>query len=106
MGGRCSGLFYLGTQPFLFCQHLQYSIITEINMIITVTGVIIVKMNLTPVDNQEVTGIDLSYVKVLFMLNTDKCSILGILGARACNIMSFMLEMFRDCIKLKLSILE
>ena len=65
------GLVYLGTQPFLFHQHLQYSVITEINMIITVTEVPTVEMNLTPLKCQGVIGIDLSFVKALFMLNTD-----------------------------------
>ena len=61
-------------------------------------------MNLTLLDDQEVTGIDLSFVKVLLMLNTDICFISGILLARLCNLSSFRLEMFRDCIKQKLSI--
>ena len=63
-------------------------------------------MNLTLWDDKGVVGIDLSFVKVLFMLNTDMCFILGILLARLCNLSSFRLYMFRDCIKIKLSILE
>ena len=90
----------------MFNRYLQYSVITKINMIITVTGVPLIEMNLTLSDDQEVIGIDLSFVKVLFMLNTDMCFILGILVARICNLSSFRLEMFRDCIKLKLLILE
>ena len=58
-GGRgCCGLVYLGTQPFLFCQHLQYSVITEINIITTVTGITIMGMNLTPLEDQEVIAPD------------------------------------------------
>ena len=76
--------------------------ITEINIIITVTGIPIVEMNLILLDDQEVVCIDLSFVKVLFMLDMDICFILGILFARLCNLSSFRLEVFRDCIKLKL----
>ena len=75
-------------------------------MIITVTGVPIAEMNLTLLDDQEVIGTDLRFGRVLFMLNMDMCFILGILLARVCNLSSFRLEMFRDYIKLKLSILE
>ena len=57
------------------CQNLQYSVITEINMIITVTEVTILEMNLTLSEDQEVLGIDQSFVKVLLMLNMDKCFI-------------------------------
>ena len=59
--------------------------ITEINIIITVTVVPIVDMNLALLDGQEVLGIDLSFVKVLFMLNKDMCFISGILLTRLCN---------------------
>ena len=80
--------------------------ITELNIIITVTGVPIVEMSLTLLDDQEVIGIDLGFVKVFFMLNKDIVSFLGILLARLCSLSSFRLEMFRDCIMLKLSIFE
>ena len=75
------GLVYSGTQLFLFHKHLQYSVITEINIIIPVTGVPIVEMNLTLLNDWEVIGIDPSFVKVLFMLNTNMCVISGILLA-------------------------
>ena len=57
-GRRWCGLVYLGTQLLLICQHLQYSVITEINIVATVTGVTIVEMNLTPVEDWEVIGTD------------------------------------------------
>ena len=97
---------YLGTQPFLFHQHLQYRVITEINIITTGTDVTIVEINLTPLEAQEILGIDQSFVKTLLMLNTDKNIISPVLVAIAFNLCSFRSEMFRDCIKLKLSILE
>ena len=43
-----------------------------INMITTATGVPIVEINLIPLEDQEVTGTDQSFVKVLLMLNMDK----------------------------------
>ena len=53
-GGRgCCGLVYLGTQTLLFHQHLQYSVITDINIVTTVTGVTIVEINLTPLEDQK-----------------------------------------------------
>ena len=73
-------------------------------MIITVTGVPIVEMSLTLLDGQGVIGIDLSFGKVLIILNIDRCFISAILGARACNLSSCRFETFRDCLKLKLSI--
>ena len=57
-------------------------------MIITVTGVPIVEMNLNLLDDLEIIGNDLTFVKVLLMLNMDKCFIVGILAARACNLLS------------------
>ena len=81
----CGGLVYLDSQPFLFCQNLQYSVITETNVITTVTGVTIMVMNLTPVEDQAVIGTYQSFVKAFLMLNTDKCFILSILIAIAFN---------------------
>ena len=75
-------------------------------MIITVTRVPIVEMNLILLDDQEVMGNHLSFVKVVYMLNRDKCFIPAIIVASSCNLTTFRLEIFRDCIKLKLSILE
>ena len=76
---------YLGTHPFSFCQHLQYSVITKINMITTVTEVTIVEMNLILMECQDVIGTDQSFVKVLLMLKMDKCFISGIVVAMVCN---------------------
>ena len=105
-GSGCCGLVYLGIEPFLFHQHLQYSIITEIKIITTVTGATIMEMNLTPLEDPEVFGTDWSFVKILLMLNIDASFILGILVAITFNLWSFRFEMFKDCIKLKISILE
>ena len=62
--------------------------------------------NLTSVDDQKVGGSDLIFIKELFMLNTDMCFIAGILLARFCKLSSVRLEIFKDCIMLKLLILE
>ena len=65
-----------------------------------------VENNLTFMDDQKVGGNDLIFIKVLFILNTDMCFILGILLAKFCKLSSVRLEMFRDCIRLKLLILR
>ena len=75
-------------------------------MINTVTGVTTVEMNLIPLEFQDIIGTDQSFFKVLLMLNMAKCFISGILVATVCNEWSFRFEMFRDFIKLILSILE
>ena len=62
---------------------------------------ILISPTIAVLDDQGGIGIYLSFVKVLFMLNMDKCFISGILGVRACNLSSFRFEMFKDCIKLK-----
>ena len=49
----------------MFCKREKVQVL---NMIITVTGVATVEINLTLLD-------DLGFVKVLFMLNIDKCFI-------------------------------
>ena len=56
--------------------------------------------------DQKVGGNDLILVNVLFMLNTDMCFISGILLAMLFKLSSVRLDMSRDCIKLKLLILE
>ena len=61
-----------------------------------------VENNLTLVDDQEVGGNDLIFVKVLFMLNTDMCFISEFLLTNFCKLSSVRLEMLRDCIRLKL----
>ena len=65
-----------------------------------------VESNLTSMDDQKVGGSDLIFIKVLFMLNKDMCFISCILLARFCKLSSVRLEMFRDCMRLKLLILE
>ena len=70
--GWC-GLVYSGTQLYLFYQHLQYSMIIDIDITITDTGV---NMNLILPEDQEILGADWSFIKV----------ILGILVAMAYNL--------------------
>ena len=53
--------------------------ITEINMIATFIGVNTVGIILTTWEDQWVIGIDCSSVRVLLMLNMEKCFISGIL---------------------------
>ena len=62
--------------------------------------------NLTSMDDQKLGGNDLIFINVLFMLKTDICLISGILSAKFCKLSSARLEMFRDCIRQKLLILE
>ena len=61
---------------------------------------------LTFVGDQKVGGSDLIFIKLLFILNTDMCFISGFLLARFCKLLSVRLEIFRDCMRLKLLILE
>ena len=65
-----------------------------------------VENNLTFVNDQKLWGNDLILVNVLFMLITDTCFISDILLAKSCKLSSVRLDMFRDCIRLKLLILE
>ena len=98
---------YLHTQLFLHWKHLQYVvIIINANIIVVNMGVPIVESNLTSVDDQKVGKNDLSLVKVLFMLKTDMCFISCILLAKLFKFSSVMIDISRDCFKLKLLILE
>ena len=72
---------------------------------IAIIGVPMVDYNLASMDDQKVGVNDLILVKVLFMLNTDIHFILGILWAMIFKL-SVRLNVSRDCIKLKLIILE
>ena len=81
-------------------------IIIIATIIVVIIGVPIVKSNCTSMDDQKVVGDDLSFVKVLFMLNTDMCFISSILLARLFKFSSRMLDISRDCIKLEILILE
>ena len=76
-----------------------------INMNTTIIGDNMVGITLTIWEDQWVMGIDHSFVRVLLMLNMEQCFISGILVAIACKSRSLRFEMFRYCIKLKLSIL-
>ena len=66
----CCGLVYLGTQQYFF-HHVQYRVITKINMITTVIGVNLVGIILTIWGDQWVIGIDCSFVRVVLMLKME-----------------------------------
>ena len=100
------GPVYLYTQPFLYQKHLQYTIIINTIIMVVIIGVPMVENSLTSVDDKKVGSNDLILFKVLFMLNTDMCFISGILLAILFKLSSVRLNMSRDCIKLKLLILE
>ena len=51
------GLVYLGTQPYIFHKHLQYRVITKINMTTSVIGVNMVGIILTTWEDQWAIGI-------------------------------------------------
>ena len=84
-GLGCCCLFHLGTQLYLFCQNLQYSVIIDINTINTVIWVNMVGIILTTWVNQGVIGMDCTFVSVLLILNMEKFFISGILVAIACK---------------------
>ena len=87
---------------FPFWKHLHYLvIIINASIIVVIIGVPIIESNSTIVDDQKVGGDNLSFLKVLFMLNTDMCFFSGILLARLVMVPSVMLDISRDCIKLK-----
>ena len=100
------GPVYLHTQAFLYQKHLQYTIIINTNNVIVVIGVPMLDNNLISVNDQKVDANELFLVKVLFMLNTDMCFMSRILLAMLFKLSSVRLDMSRDCIKLKLLILE
>ena len=106
LAGEVFGPVCFHTQPLLYWKHLQYTVIINANIMIVIIGMPMVENSLTFVDNQKVGGNDLILVKVLFMLNTDMCFISHILLAMLFKLSSVRLDMSRDCIKLKLLILE
>ena len=55
---------------------------------------------------QKLGGNDLSFVNILFILKMDTCFNSRILLAKASSPLSVRLDIFRDCIKLKLFIFE
>ena len=75
-------------------------------MIITATGAHMVKNSLTFMGDQKLGGKDLSFVNMLFILKIDTNFISGILLAKTFNPSSVRLDVFTDCIKLKLFIFE
>ena len=103
--GREVGLVYLHTQVFLFCKNLQYKPIDRAIMLIAAIEVPVVKNILIFIGDQKLCGYVLSFVSVLFMLKIDTCFISRILLAKLYNPLSVRLEIFKDCIKLKLFIL-
>ena len=97
---------YLYTQLFSFQKHLQYKPMDRNNMMITAIGVPIVENIWTFRRDQKLGGNDLSFVNVLFILEMDTCFISGILLGKVSSPLSVKLNIFRDCIKLKLFIFE
>ena len=73
---------------------------------ITTIGVPMVENIWTFMGDQKLGVNDLSSVNILFILEMDTCFISGILLARASSPLSVRLNIFRDCIKLKLFIFE
>ena len=60
----------------------------------------------TFIEDQKLLRSVLSFVSVLFMLKIDICLISSILLAKFYNLSSMILDRLKDCIKLKLSIVE
>ena len=87
-GGVSCGLVHLGTQLYLFHQHLQYSATSNITIIIIVIGVNMVRIILTMWADQWVISMECSFVSVLLILNLEKCFISGILVAITCHSLS------------------
>ena len=81
-------------------------IIINASIMVVIIEMLMVESNFTFMDDQKVGGDDLSFVKVLLMLNTDMCLISSVLLARLFMVSSVVLHISNDCIKLKLLILE
>ena len=96
--GKEISLVYLCAQFFLFWKHFQYKPMDMSNMMITAIGV--------PMRDHKLAVNDLSFVNVLFILEMDSYFILAILLARAPSPLSVRIDIFRDCIKLKLFVLN
>ena len=80
--------------------------IINASIIVVIIGVPIIESNFILIGDQNVGGYDLCFVKVLFMLSADMCFISSTLLARLFKVLSEVLDISRDCIKLKLSTLE
>ena len=74
------------TQLLPVQKHLQYNVIETNNIIITVDGLPMVETNLTFMGDQKLSVNDLSFVKVLFILEMETCFISGIWLARVFNL--------------------
>ena len=72
------------------------------NKIITAIGVPM----LTLMEDQKLDGNDLSFVIISFTLKMDTCFNSEILLAKASSALSVRLDIFKDCIKLKVFIFE
>ena len=75
-------------------------------MMITAIGVLMVENILTFMGDQKLGGNDLNLVIVLFILKKDTYFIPGILLAKDSSLLTVRLDIFRDCIKLKVFIFE
>ena len=104
VGGLWSSIFKCTT--LFISKTFAYKPIDKNNIIITVIGIPVVENTLKFVDDQKLGGNDLSFINILLILKMDTCFISGISFAKACNLSSVRLDMFRDYIRLKLLILE
>ena len=101
-----TGIVCLYTQLFLFWKYLQYKPVDRAITLSAVIEVPMAKMFLLSIKDQKPWRHVLSFVSVLFMPKIDTCFISKILLAKSWNLSSTRLDMFKDCIKLKLSIFD
>ena len=87
-------------------KHLQDKSIDRNIMLITDTGVPMVENILTFKGDKKLCRYFLSFVNILFILKIHKCFISRILLAKTTSPLSLRLDVFRNCIKLKLFIFE
>ena len=104
LAGILVSLVCLCTELYLLQKHLQYKPIDRDITPNAETEVPLVESIFTFIEGQELWGYVLSFVRVLFMLIINTCLISGILWAKSWNLSSLGLDMFKDCIMLKLSI--
>ena len=72
-------------------------------MMITIVGVPMVQNDLTFIGDQNIGVNDLNFVKVLFILEMETCFISGILQTRDSSLLPVRLNIFKACLRLKLS---
>ena len=104
--GRVVGLVYLCTQLILFQKNLQYKPITKAIIPSANVEVPMVENIFSFIEDQKLLGYVLGFVNMLFMLKIDISFISAILWFKSCNLSFMRLDRFKDCIRLKLMILE